>query len=409
MIFRASVRWWMLVVAMMATSRVTLQAAELPRAADILKIHTANRQKLSRLHLQVNFLEETTEAYGRDARKQAAEMEVNYEFATSAIQRISAAELKPEDIEITAEGRRLSAGEVLVVLYQMTEDKGIIDALNQSKPWQRSQPQEFFLDGDNYQIRIPGESIQAGGQKSPWTFPAEPLTRENLLTSYGNCRIQSWEAGQSPAGRWWLPSGSSNPAIITNKHPYGTSLPPGTATPVTDWGQRHLYDTFFTQPAEKYRVLRQEMADGRELTVVDVTVRLHPEGNTLLALRAWLDLAQGAVPAKVHQRQILVKYADQHFEDWQASEITTTQRLVSLANGGFYPATTVCEYWGPDPQPVTDAAADQPSGKYAVHRRKTWDCTLVELVDQYPAGFFHLKFPQGQAVMDYSTGKRVRD
>ena len=61
---------------------------------------------------------------------------------------------------------------------------------------------------------------------------------------------------------------------------------------------RNDFDIFFSQPAEKYRVVREETIDGRSLVVVDVIVSLGPQWSVCLAYRAWLDLKRGAIPIR---------------------------------------------------------------------------------------------------------------
>ncbi len=61
----------------------------------------------------------------------------------------------------------------------------------------------------------------------------------------------------------------------------------------------HPFDAFFSQAAEKYRVVRQEELDGRTVTVVDVMVPLAEGANTKLGYRAWLDLARARLPLKL--------------------------------------------------------------------------------------------------------------
>lgn len=388
-----------------------LLAAALPTADEILAIHQANRQKLAQLHLQLVHTYETTEATCKAAQKEATEKETLLSLFTQT---------KPDDLAIEVNGKTLRGAEAAQMLTQAgltgNAQKNEIKRLrNQTKPFRTIQPMELFLSGQQYQFRQPLKNLKTDEELAAWTFSEVPVTPETLLTTYRDISIFSRSTTSQPAGRWWHHS-VDNHAYIMRKHLTEVSsvkLPPYTDVIQPRWDHRHAIDSFFSQPADRYRVVRQENVDGRLLTVVDVGVPLEP-GNTLLLYRAWLDLQRGAVPMKIYHSQGSAKSPVDLFDHWQPSEIVTTHRIEELPGGAYYPAKTVAEEWSldPDAPPLTqEQSADVRAGKrkqpLAVHRRYTWDCSTVELKSDLGDDFFALAFPPGQKLFDHDAGKTI--
>src|SRR5690606_37996206 len=148
-------------------------------------------------------------------------------------------------------------------------------------------------------------------------------------------------------------------------------------------------------PAEKYRVVRQEEVEGRTLTVVDVVVPMNATAQSYLYYRAWLDLERGAVPMKLYEVQRIVPDLPDNFEPRGYYTKITTHEAQELPNGAFYPTKTVAEDWQNDPDRHLTAEewAEVREGKreappVVVFRRNTWQCTLVEIKDDFDDGFF---------------------
>ena len=106
--------------------------------------------------------------------------------------------------------------------------------------------------------------------------------------------ITSRSSKSSPATRRWV---DAKHAAYVSEKPLGemwrVNLPPFTDVTRPNWDKRHPIDVFFSQPAEKYRVVRQEEIDGRTLTVVEVAASYDPGSPAGVFFRAWLDLARG--------------------------------------------------------------------------------------------------------------------
>jgi thiol-disulfide isomerase/thioredoxin len=221
----------------------------------------------------------------------------------------------------------------------------------------------------------------------------------------------------NPASRWWS-CGSVCNAYIMQKHLCDVAhvqLPPYTEVTGSRWDCRHAYDHFFSQSADKYRVLRQDEIDGKELTVVDVDVPFGADSQGLLCYRAWLDLKRGATPIKVfHSQGVAGKLVSDRFDWREPAEITVTHEVRELSNGAFYPAKVVLERWGSDPdapQPTEKDAAEVVAAKRkaqrVVHRRRTWECTLVDVEIQFNDGFFVLPFSPDEKVFDHDAKKII--
>ena len=328
---------------------------------------------------------------------------------------------KVDDLEIQFDEKTLKGEEAKAILIQ------IVAAQNQNgrrrnprhewKAFRMFTPMEFFLNGDDYQFRQSQKHFKSAEELKDWTFQNVPLTAETLAENYRKTMIFSRSHQTDPPSRWWS-SGSVCNAYIMQKHLCDVAhvhLPPYTEMTGSRWDCRHAYDHFFSQSADAYRVIRQEEIDGHELTVVDVDVPIGANSQGLLCYRAWLDLKRGATPIKVfHSQGVAGKVGSDRFDWREPAEITVTHEVRELSNGAFYPAKVVLEQWGPDPDapPLTkDEAAEVNAGTRrlprVVHRRRTWECSLVDVEISFNDDFFVLPFSPDEKVFDHDAEKMI--
>jgi thiol-disulfide isomerase/thioredoxin len=385
-------------------------AADLPTAEAVLKIHRENRARFSRVHLQLVQSYETTDAQCRRAQKDADEKERILKLLKAA---------GPSDRTLKVDGKPVEGAEAARIMEYLSgaEAQQTIKHLRaQSKPFRLIDPMEFFQDGDQYQFRMPVIRPKTDAELQAWTFCAAPVTAESLLADYRDIGIYSRSAKTKPAARWWHHS-ADRAAYITDKplsELMNVHLPPYTDITKPGWGERHPYDGFFSQPAEKYRVVREEEIDHQLLTVVDVQLPLSPTSESRLVYRGWLDLKRGAIPIKLYQLQGHADTPQDVFERSQPYEITTTHSMCELPGGAFYPTKTVAEYWNTDPdapeltkeewQKVREGKRRVP---VVVDRRYTWDCSFVDNQPQFTEDFFVLPFPEDQQLYDHDAHKMV--
>ena len=171
---------------------------------------------------------------------------------------------------------------------------------------------EFFIRGENYQVRSDLEDIVKN--KKDFRFPKAPLTPAAFANDYAGVRIYSRAAGRTPPAQIWPGQPSPNSetyAMITAKHigeTHNMRFPAFMQAMHPQAVYTHPIDTFYSAPAERYRVVGQEKMDGRLLTIVDVLVpsgekgsRIGPDGkpeqfDSAYWYRAWLDLERGGIP-----------------------------------------------------------------------------------------------------------------
>lgn len=402
----------LLVAVAVAVSLPSIASAELPTADQILQIHRANRTKLARLHLQLVQTEEATAAEAADSRKSD---DNHVLFAQVAAKML---ESKLEDMQIEFDGKTLKGEEAKAILTQIVaEQKRNSRQRSERKAFQMFTPMEFFLDGDDYQFREARSHLKTVDELAGWKFLDVPLTAESLATDFHKTMIFSRSHLTNPRSRWWS-MGSVCNAYIMQKHLCDVMhlhLPPYTEVTGSRWDCRHGYDHFFSQAAEKYRVIRQDKIDNTELTVVDVEVPIGADSKGLLCYRAWLDLKRGATPIKLfHSQGIAGNVVVDRFESQDPNEITVTHEVRELPNGAFYPSKVVLEQWGNDPdapQLTKDEIAEVRAGKRkpqrAVHRRRTWECTLVDVETKFDEDFFILPFSPDEKVFDHDAEKMI--
>lgn len=404
-------RWLLAVV--VALTFAPIASAALPTGDAILQIHRANRAKLSRLLLQLVQTEESTEAEAAASQKSD---DGQAQFRDAAAKMLQS---KVEDLEIQVDGKTLKgeeAKEILTwIVSEQNQDARRRNPRQEWKAFRWFKPMEFFLDGDNYQFRQSRTDFNSVEELADWKFPDAPLTAETLSTNYRNVGIFSRSHQTNPPSRWWS-CGSVCNAYIMQKHLCDVNhvyLPPYTEVTGSRWDCRHAYDHFFSQPADKYQVIRQEQIDGLELTVVDVDVPIGAKSEGLLCYRAWLDLKRGATPIKVFHSQG-GKRIPNRFDKGDPTEIIATHEVRELSNGAYYPANVVLEQWRADPDApelTKEDAAEVRAGTRkvprVVHRRRTWECTLVDAEVQFNDGFFVLPFSPDEKVFDHDAGKIV--
>ncbi|MFV0445784.1 MAG: TlpA disulfide reductase family protein [Planctomycetaceae bacterium] len=100
---------------------------------------------------------------------------------------------------------------------------------------------------------------------------------------------------------------------------------------------------------------------------------------------------------------------------FQPIRTVATERIVELANGGFYPAVTVEEECQTDPA-LPELSADEwsevragtrPEPAKVVFERKSWKCELVESVAPADPAFYVLVFPADHSLFDLDAGKTI--
>jgi thiol-disulfide isomerase/thioredoxin len=363
-------------------------ASGLPTAAEILEKHRENRRRLSPLHLQM------LHVYHR---------------------------IEPEAHYVQHLGEKRARRQII-------------------KPLRIVEPLEFFVRGKQCQRRQPNQIERTDAAAAAWRFPTERLSAESLLTVYRSVNIFSCSPTSSPPVRVW--EGADHPAYISQLHLDDSLLH---APAMVDVGHGefttlHPIDAFFSLPADEYHVVRQEIIDGRELTVVQLgTAHGDPlqqaarrtiefEGKVQAAIAkappdsrevvvesgpavfnpahaggrpgtwAWIDLARGALPMRI---------------ETPLAEVMITERIAELSSGAFYPAKTVFESRRADPKkPISseqwaEIAAGKRKPDLIVHNRMSWDCSLVELIPDLDDRFFILPFPPGQQIWDQDTEKVV--
>jgi thiol-disulfide isomerase/thioredoxin len=241
------------------------------------------------------------------------------------------------------------------------------------------------------------------------------VTAETLTADYRCLAVFAYQDKSSPPMRaWW---GNQEPFAYTSKKHLGdilnVDLPPFTdvvSPPDCGSANRHPIDDFFLEPVEQYHVVGQEQIAGRMLTIVELIVPV-TNGDLKVYLkvyRAWLDLARGALPMKI-ERRLTLKERLPRLDRWQPDEITMTERVVELANGGFYPAETTMERWQADPRARLseadwdDVRAGKRRAAQVVAQIYRWDCSLVEIKTDFAKDFFAIPFPAGQKVYDHDA------
>jgi thiol-disulfide isomerase/thioredoxin len=384
---------------------VDATATSVPTVEQVLAICRENRAKLDPLHFQSRLVEERTEAYGESQLLQAKGLE---QLLAMIEKGNGVGELEAQMPGISSEAYRQSLRDQVKTSQELAQ------------PFRSEDQFEFFIAGDNYQVRSP-----VGASETTFAFPTAAVTAESLTDEFAHVRIYSRSAAQSPPGQIW--QGQSHPerqvfATTTNKHfgdTQSTRLPPFTDALHASTSGKHPIDVFLGAPPDRFRTVGQESREGRLLTIVDVVVptdlqsgRIGADGKPeqfklAYEVRAWLDLERGGIPLLM---QMWIGSEGEKFDErfratpWRVLATTDVKEV----NGGFYPARTVEEEFNSDPKlpPLTaEEWADVRVGKrepppQVVFQRQTWKCTAI---DTNPLGgdeFFVLSFPSHAARFD---------
>lgn len=382
-----------------------------PTIEEVFAVCLQNRERLNPLHVQYVYQPEWTEASRGSYRKQA---EVLEHVLKQVDEGKSIEEVVSSESQIGIEQIRQQAE----FARSMADHKGV------------SNTYEIFIDGADYQVRSPRSGSLKEGEK--WTFPDVPLTPVSLTQEYAPLRIYSRSTQMQPAAKIW--PGQPRPdyrvhPMITEQTICETSslnLPPFVDSLTPQWDARHPIDTFFSGSIEDYQVIGQEERDGRQLTIVDVSLgtgryngSLEEDGTIKQQeirhyYRGWLDLERGGIPQVIHMWHEWPELNAETISRWSPYRIITTTEVMELGNGGFYPAVTVEEQFNIDPNvpnPTAEEWAEVRAGKrkvpQVVYERQTWSCTTVETDFPHEQDFFVIEFPEGLPLYDLDAEKTV--
>ena len=323
--------------------------AEAPSVEIVLKICAENRAKLDPVHVQATYTEERTEAYAESQAKRIPELE-------KVLAVLDKGEPMP-DLERQVSAIGYTMPQFREQMRQQLESVRLL-----AKSFESVDKYEFFVDGDDCQLRSPVNS-----RAKNWIFPDTPLTAESICTSYADTHIYSHSTHRSPPAQiWpgWSKLKDANFPMITTKHASETHsmrFPAFVQAMHPQPMLSHPIDVFLSAQKDRYRVVGQETKDGWLLTIVDVLVpseekgsRTGPDGKPeeyALAYwyRGWLDLERGGIPVVLETWYGSEgKPFDEHFRS-SPTRVTTTTRIERLASGGYYPVRTVEEHLNTDP------------------------------------------------------------
>lgn len=374
--------------------------AELPSAESVLAIHRENCRRLNPLHVQLTFVREPTEARRLSLQTQLAALETVLQQAEAG---------KPVMIETGGGGMLFPESLLPAMRLQHEYLRSTVDSRRYVAK------SEFFLRGENYQIRSPLEPYSK--LESAWTFPTTPLSPHSLLAEYRNFRIFSWSALQSPPGRIW--HGRPDPESV--QHATLTSRPDSTINDQPPYlpilrastGNQHPIDSFYSAPADRYHVVGQEVRDGRLLNIIDVEVpteltsgRIDSDGRRetwkiAFYFRAFVDLERGAVPVELQYRHRRAGVPMEEVLKTSPDRIVRATEIQQLPGGGYFPTVTTQDEFG---TATKSGPADSPLR--AVFERKTWTCGAASAVSSDDS-FFVIPFPSDQTFYDLETQKAV--
>jgi hypothetical protein len=177
---------------------VPAAAADLPTAEEILKIHRANKERLAHLHLQLTHAEETTDAWAGNNLKAAARMEADIRRYRADPKAFTAFDADGKPIDEAERKRMLE--------YQLAPErkKEIEQLRKQATPFELTEVWEIFLNGDDYQFRIPTKPYLSAAEVADWSFPTAAVTAESLPTTFAQVGIMSFSAATHPSLRRWV-------------------------------------------------------------------------------------------------------------------------------------------------------------------------------------------------------------
>lgn len=377
-----------LIAFLFAWGSVALCFGETTSIEEILRIHRENQERLNPLHLEVTYTKEATEILREYHRKQL-------EAAKAALELIKSVDPKMLTVELPAGQAPVSPEQLKeMILAELESDVEMHSGDGLVPVKQRI---ELFLRGEDYQVRSFLPDVNATAIDIP--FPKVPLTPESLNDEYGGMRIYSRSSKLSPPARIWGGTriASQGQAMVTAKHVNMIdipALPPCLGSLLGEASRPHRMDVFFSQSAERWRIVGEERQDDRTLTVVEVSVPRKSiesysdaEGKPYQAsvvefYRAWIDLKQGALPVQIHVWPGNERLTIEDVSAFAPSIILITKEIRKLANGGLYPAVTVAQHFGVDPSipPLSpEGWGEVKSGKRkdpkVVHERQMWVCS----------------------------------
>ena len=399
-------------------------ASELPTAEEILRIHRANAERLTHLHLQVTFECENSFANDPEAKRKLNNKQQQVDTLQRVIKGDKSVTLEINGEIVTPE----KAKEILAELVGPEWEKEIAALRAKTEPYRGVTPMELFIDGADYQFRRPADTFadddEARARLKAFRFPTGPVTVESLKGDYRDMSLFSHSAQADPPSRWWL--GHDKPQAFTSKKELGdhmnVDLPPFAAVMSLPDGRsahEHPIDGFFAHRPEQYRVVALELVDGRMLTVVELTVDDNPElvylnePKLIYLYRAWLDPERGALPLRIEER-VTVRESLALERQRLPSSIMTTRRIVETPNGAFYPAETNRERWETDSErrfsdgEWDEVCAGRRRAPELVTQIYRWDCKLVEIKTDFAQDFFVIPFPPGQKVYDHDAEPKER-
>jgi thiol-disulfide isomerase/thioredoxin len=377
---------------------------QLPSVNEVLTAHRQNVQHLASLHLQGTFEVEYTQAH-RDASRQEAEK------LADLLKQIETGKAKLDDFgpELAASGATLESLK-----------HSVKEALRSHQAYSQNTAErhrfEIFIRAQDYQVRTP---IGGKAQAATWSFPTSKVSKQTLGSDYANVRIFSRSARLDPPARVWCgltSSGAPQPVLLMNDYSsdeHNLKLPPFTQVMQPRWDQRNPVDEFFKAEPKRYRVVREEMLDGRKVLVVDARVphetsyaEKGANGKITMVqaehvFRAWLDMARGAIPLKLQQWPGKEGADVEQLAATQSAMTATTNEIRELASGGFYPAVLLRENFE-----VSASSERKPAMSYVSQRMK-WVCSLVETPENLGEYFFVLDFPPGQRLFDWENMQEV--
>ncbi len=380
----------------------TAHAEGLPTSEEVRAQIAANHAKLRHLHLQAHQTNFFTQAY-RD---------YNLYLANNEKKNIEALSELPKDQVLNA-AHNITAAYALSYLVEQEKQHRSASETLPSRP--RYQHLEVFLSGENYQVRHPWDS------EKDFSFPAVSPSSSNLASDFDRIPIHSWSSKQSPhATRWG--GNLEQPVRRFDSHFSYHTLPPFLYPIQTSfesgWAYSHPFDVLQDRMIRSLDVIGYETIDQQDLLVVHAVVETDKDETYTLPdntfakrkqqflVRAKLDLEHGAVPrqmeiwswaegVKSDKSESMLKYSPQY--------AASTQEIVELQNGGFYPTKTQFEYLQGAPADFPtdfDRAAPQGMARHFVTIAETWTIDVVKSIEPIDDKFFVLEFPKESRLWD---------
>jgi thiol-disulfide isomerase/thioredoxin len=375
-------------------------AAEIP-SADVVKAQiSANHAKLQHLHIKATNTLFFTEAY----------REYNRQLANEEQLQIEALSKLPADQILHANGT--TAG---FLVHYLTEQEQIHRSSAEAIPPRPTYSHfEFFLSGENYQAR------SWWGKKKDFQFPDSKPKAANLVTDFDGVTIHSWSSNASPHATLW--GGSIKEPVRRFDSHFHRDLPPFlfSIQPAFEsgWAFSHPYDLLQDRMIRSMEIVGFEKIEDQDVLVIHAVAETDRDESYQLPnnktgkrkqqffLRAWLDLEHGTVP---RQMEIWNWAADAVVDKSEVMSksppgfAVSTQEILTLENGGFYPSKTVVEHLQGSPESLAaehDRLAPKITARHFVRHAETWSVELVEAIQPIEETFFVLEFPKEARLWD---------